>query len=339
MPSDTATHRYHCWLLGLGLAMVALMGVSLCAGYTWVSPWSVWQSVRGDDAVTAHLLWDLRLPRTLIAPLSGAALAVSGLLLQTTTRNPLVAPDILGLNTAAATCVLLALWFVPELSLWGVDLVALLGAGTLACLLLVMTRATRERVVSPVQLPLLGSVLTLFLAAFMHGLMVLRPSLQDLALSWLTGNLASRELAQMSASVPCILLAVMLLWRALPTLDLFYLGDSQIRSLGYGPERLRARLLLICVLLTVAVVSMAGPIGFIGLLVPRWSRFLGMTAHRYALPLVALMGAVLLLAADIAARFVLFPEDVPVGAMIALIGGPWFLWLLFHPQGMGRRTV
>lgn len=336
MSSDAMSQRYRYWLLGLSGALLVLMALSLCAGYTWVSPWSVWQSVRGDDPVSAHLLWDLRLPRTLIAPLSGAALAVSGLLLQTTTRNPLVAPDILGLNTAAATCVLLALWFVPDLSLWGVDLVALLGAGGLAGLLLIMTRATRDQVVSPVQLPLLGSVLTLFLAAFMHGLMVLRPSLQDLALSWLTGNLASRELAQMTASIPCIVLAIMLLWRALPTLDLFYLGDSQIRSLGFGPERLRARLLLICVLLTVAVVSMAGPIGFIGLLVPRWSRFLGMTAHRYALPLVALMGAVLLMAADLAARFVLFPDDVPVGAMIALVGGPWFLWLLFQPR---RRSV
>lgn len=338
MNTDSASGRSQNWQRTLWLVLLILMVVSLCAGYTWISPVALWHSIRGEDALTAHLLLDLRLPRTLIAPLAGAALAVSGQLLQTTTRNPLVAPDILGLNTAAATTVLLLLWFIPDLPLWGVDVAAFVGAGALACLLLAISRTIAERVTSPVQLPLLGSVVTLFLGALMHGLMALRPSLQDLALSWLTGSLASRDLTQMLAAIPCFLIAILLLWRVMPKLDLFYLGDAQIRNLGFRPESLRWKILLVCVLLTVGVVSMAGPIGFIGLLVPRWCRFLGVTDHRKSLPLVALMGASLLMGADIAARFVLFPDDVPVGAVIALIGGPWFLWLLFVPRRQRRYS-
>lgn len=310
----------------LGLAMIA----SLLLGYRILSPADLldW----GQDPLLRHLLLEYRLPRMLIAPLCGAALAVSGCLLQSLTRNPLAAPDVLGVNAAAAFSVVLALFWVPDLGLGWLNLLALVAVLAMTQLLLGLLRRGDQRQ-SLLRLPLLGSVLAMLFSALTQTLITLDPSTQDQALSWLTGNIAGRSLTQLLAALPWLLLAVLGLWRLWGRLDLFYLGDAQIRTLGQDPEALRRQGVLVASLLVAPVVGLIGPIGFIGLLVPRMARRLCASGHRHWLPLAALLGALLLTLADLLARFVWYPEDIPAGVVTALFGGPLFLYLLYRRRG------
>lgn len=223
----------------------------------------------------------------------------------------------------------LALFFIPDLALSWLNLLAFLAAVGMTCLLLLLLRQIDERD-SVLRLPLLGTVLSLLFSSVTQTVLTLDPATQDQALSWLTGNIAGRSVAQLMAALPWLLVAVVLIVRLLPRLDLFYLGDTQITALGFHPGRLRLMAILSCSLLVAGAVSVIGPVGFIGLLIPRMAHFLVPHHHRARLPVAALLGALALTLADVLARFILFPEDVPVGAVTAFIGGPVLLVLLYR---------
>ncbi len=311
----------------LGLAMLA----SLLLGYQSVALTSLLKV--GTSPALQHLLWEYRLPRMLIAPVCGAALALAGCLLQTTTRNPLVAPDVLGINAAASCCVVLVLACYPSLGLFWLNGLAFVAAVAMMLLLHGLLRQMTDRG-STVRLPLLGTVLAMLFAAITQTVITLDPATQDQALSWLAGNIAGRSLFQLAVASPWLLAGCAgCVWLA-RRLDLFYLGDAQVRALGYQVDRLRQVAMISASLLVAGVVSVVGPLGFIGLLVPLMVRRAGCRQHRQLLPLVALLGALLLTLADVLARFVLYPEDIPVGVVTALIGGPVFLFLLYRaPRG------
>ena len=181
--------------LGLGLALVA----SLLLGYRSLSPAALlgWS----QDLTLRHLILEYRLPRMLIAPVCGAALAVSGCLLQSLTRNPLAAPDVLGVNAAASVCVVLALFIQPDLGLGWLNGLAFVAALAMTRLLLWLLGREGARH-SLLRLPLLGSVLAMLFAALTQTLITLDPATQDQALSWLTGNIAGRSLRQFWAALP-----------------------------------------------------------------------------------------------------------------------------------------
>jgi iron complex transport system permease protein len=314
---------------GLAGSLVLAALASLLTGYRWLSPVQILYLFSAPDPALSSFVLEYRLPRMLIAPICGAALAVAGLLLQSVTRNPLAAPDILGINAAASMCVVLALFFIPDLALSWLNLLAFLAAVGMTCLLLLLLRQIDERD-SVLRLPLLGTVLSLLFSSVTQTVLTLDPATQDQALSWLTGNIAGRSVAQLMAALPWLLVAVVLIVRLLPRLDLFYLGDTQINALGFHPGRLRLMAILAGSLLVAGAVSVVGPIGFIGLLIPRMAHFLVPHHHRARLPVAALLGALALTLADVLARFILFPEDVPVGAVTAFIGGPVLLGLLYR---------
>lgn len=316
--------------LWLGLGLVLALVASLLLGYRSLSPAALlgWS----QDLTLRHLILEYRLPRMLIAPVCGAALAVSGCLLQSLTHNPLAAPDVLGVNAAASFCVVLALFIQPDLGLGWLNGLAFVAALAMTRLLLWLLGREGSRQ-SLLRLPLLGSVLAMLFAALTQTLITLDPATQDQALSWLTGNIAGRSLTQLWAALPWLLLAVVGLWRLWGKLDLFYLGDAQIRTLGQDPDTLRRQAVLISSLLVAAVVGVIGPIGFIGLLVPRMALRLCSTGHRYWLPVAAMLGALLLTLADLLARFIYYPEDIPAGVVTALLGGPAFLFLLYRQRG------
>lgn len=314
---------------GLAGSLVLAALASLLTGYRWLSPVQILYLFSAPDPALSSFVLEYRLPRMLIAPICGAALAVAGLLLQSVTRNPLAAPDILGINAAASMCVVLALFFIPDLALSWLNLLAFLAAVGMTCLLLLLLRQIDERD-SVLRLPLLGTVLSLLFSSVTQTVLTLDPATQDQALSWLTGNIAGRSVAQLMAALPWLLVAVVLIVRLLPRLDLFYLGDTQITALGFHPGRLRLMAILAGSLLVAGAVSVVGPIGFIGLLIPRMAHFLVPHHHRIRLPVAALLGALALTLADVLARFILFPEDVPVGAVTAFIGGPVLLGLLYR---------
>lgn len=320
---------------GLSALLILAAGFSLMTGYRFVSPLQIMHLLTAPDPALLSFLAEYRLPRMLIAPICGAALAVAGLLLQSVTRNPLAAPDILGINSAASMCVVLALFWLPDLALIWLNLMAFVAAMAMTALLMLLLRQIDERN-SQLRLPLLGTVLSLLFSAITHTVLTLNPSTQDQALSWLTGNVTGRTLAQLGAALPWLLVGMALIVRLLPRLDLFYLGDAQIRSLGIHPAKLRLHAILAASLLVAGAVSVVGPVAFIGLLIPRMAHALVPHHHKVRLPIAALLGACALTLADVLARFVMFPEDVPVGAVTAFIGGPVFLWLLYRRPGGGH---
>lgn len=310
----------------VGLLTLAMLA-SLLLGYQSVSLSSLWQL--SEMPALQHLLLTYRLPRMLIAPICGAALAVAGSLLQTISRNPLAAPDVLGINAAASMAVVVGLFCLPGMGLGWLNLLAFMAAMSMMLLLLGVLSVLPARA-GLLPLPLLGTVLAMLFSAVTQTLITLDPATQDQALGWLTGNIAGRELAQLWAALPWLGGGVWLVWRLLPSLDLFALGNEQIRALGQEPRQLQYRVVLAASLLVAGVVGVVGPIGFIGLLIPHLARRCCPHGQRGQLAMAALLGALVLTLADVAARFVLFPDDIPVGAVTALIGGPLFLWLLYR---------
>ena len=302
----------------LALLCLALALVSLAIGPVDLA------AIRTRDADLARILFlELRLPRTGLALMVGAGLGGAGAATQALLRNPLASPDVLGPSTGAALGAVLAGYFLGA----GVIGMALGGiGGALAALLLLLALAggspgsTRRVLAGVAVATLLGVAVNLALS--------LAPSpfaLYDL-MGWLMGSLADRTLPQLLLAAPLILIGLAVLVRAAPALDALALGEEVAQSLGVATVSLGRRIIIAVALVTGAGVAVAGSIGFVGLVVPHLVRpRVGHQPGATILP-AALAGAALLAAADIAVR--LLPLDLKLGVLTALIGAPFFLWLI-----------
>jgi iron complex transport system permease protein len=297
--------------LVLALASLAIGPVDLAA---------IWAR---DPDLARTLLVELRLPRTGLALAIGAGLGGAGAATQALLRNPLASPDVLGPSSGAALGAVLAGYFLGA----GVIGMAAGGiGGALAALMLLLALAGAGA--STTRLVLAGVAVATLLGVAISLALSLAPSpfaLYDL-MTWLMGSLADRTLPQLLLAAPLIGLGLVLLLRAAPALDALALGEEVAQSLGVATAGINRRVIVAVALATGAGVAVAGSIGFIGLVVPHLVRpFVG---HRpgAAIAPAALAGACLLLAADIAVR--LLPVDLKLGVLTALIGAPFFLWLI-----------
>lgn len=311
-------------LLGLGALMAAALA-SLALGATDIP----WRSVgllllHPNDGNDSLILHTLRLPRTLVAMMAGVALGVSGLMLQAVTRNPLAGPGILGVEAGGGLAIVLLVVFFPSALGWAFLLAAFVG-GVLAAA--VTYSAARSVGVTPLRLALAGVAVSSLVSAGNHTLQILFEERAKAALFTLAGSVAGRgwEQVQQVAWPLLVALALSLLWAV--KLNLLSLGEDVARSLGTRTERDFALLTALSVLLAAVSVSVVGPIGFVGLVVPHVARGLVGADHRWSLPLCALLGATLMVAADVAARLVARPAETPVGIVVAAIGAPFFVLL------------
>ncbi|WP_225730681.1 MULTISPECIES: iron ABC transporter permease [unclassified Nocardia] len=273
-------------------------------------------------------LWQVRFPRVVLAILVGAALATAGALLQGVFANPLAEPGVIGVSAGAAvgagTVIVVGGAFVPA---WSVAAAAF-AAGLLTTLLVYLLSRSNGRT-EVVTLVLTGVAINAFaggLIAFL--LFVASPAARDQIVFWQLGSLngASWE----AVGVVAVLCAGGLLAAVLiaPRLDLLALGESAARNLGVDVERLRRAVILVVAVLTTAGVAFTGIILFVGLIVPHLVRILVGPGHRVLIPLSAIIGAVVLLTADVCARSLVSNADLPLGMLTSLIGGPFFFWLL-----------
>lgn len=317
-------------------ALGALLLFGLCGsvllGYQLFSPLELWQAWSGADGPAAHILREWRVPRALMAPLVGAALALAGVLLQSLTRNPLAAPEMVGMNAAAALAVVALSFVAASPSLLGLSAAALGGA--LGSALLVYLVAGSEPGASKLRLPLIGAALMLMFGALTQALLGFQESTLDQILFWLSGSLAGRSWPMLEQGLPLLLGGALLTLLAAPHLDLFLLDAPLAASLGQPVRRARALAFGAAACLGSAAVVMAGPIPFVGLVAPHAARLLVGGRHRRLLPVAALLGALLLTLADIGARFIVYPDEAPVGAVVALLGVPLFLRLLQRRLGV-----
>ncbi len=310
-------------LLLTGLACFAL---ALATGTQGIEPVRAWQALMADGSLDREVVLTLRLPRALAAFGCGALLALAGALLQALLRNPLADPFVLGISGGAGTLVLLAM-------LMGVSGVWLAGAGLLGALasLGVLLLLAWRGGLRPQRLLLAGVILSSAWGAVVTLLLALAPDapLRGM-IFWLMGDLSGIDPGIAGLPLGGALLALLLIWPLARGFDALVQGELSARSLGVAVDRLRAIALLVAAAITTLAVLAAGSIGFVGLVTPHLLRLAGLRRHRVLLPACVLGGGTLLLAADLAARTVAAPLQLPVGAVTAAIGAPVFLWLLWR---------
>lgn len=282
------------------------------------------------------IFFDLRLPRVLLAAVVGAALAVSGAALQPTLRNPLASPEIIGVSGGAAIAAVLALAFLPvgALSAWLVPLAAFAGAA--ASSLLVFQLAHIRGRLDPYTQVLVGVTFNTFAAALIllvHAMVDLKRS--HSIVFWMMGGVSIEPYPVVTLAGLLVVAATAVLLREARSLDLLALGDESARALGADADAVRRRVFLASSLLVGAVVSLCGIITFVGLVVPHVLRRLLGSDNRLLLPASFFGGAAFLVGCDALARWIAAPAELPVGAITAMTGAPFFVYLL--RRGRGRQ--
>ncbi len=319
-------------LLGLclfiGILGLALMS-SIAFGAADIAPTDVWAALIAFDAnSTEHLIIrTLRLPRAAVAALVGASLAVAGALMQGLTRNPLADTGILGIETGAALGVVAAVFFLNIGSLYVYALFAFAGAAATAIAVYTIGSLGRGGP-TPLKITIAGAALTALLSSFTTGVLIFNQRTLEEVRFWLAGSVAGRDLNLLIQASPYLLLGLLLalaLGRQITTISL---GEDIASGLGQRTGWVKGLTAIATVLLAGGAVAVAGPIGFVGLVIPHAVRFLVGVDYRWILPYAALAGATFLVLTDIAARLVLRPTELPVGVMTALIGGPFFVYLV-----------
>ncbi|MDP9677637.1 iron complex transport system permease protein [Paenibacillus jamilae] len=271
------------------------------------------------------IVYEVRLPRTLVGLLAGMGLAVAGAILQSLIRNPLASPDVIGISKGAGFAAAAVIFLFPQSPAYFLPLAAFGGAvGTFLILLLLSRRLT----LAPAALALVGVAMGAILMAATQYLIVTHPTNVNTALLWMSGSLWGRSWREAISLLPWIIVLLPLAWGSYQKLNVYQLGDETITSLGVHMTRQRLLLLLLAVTLAGISVSAVGAIGFIGLMAPHMARRFVGSHNQWLIPLAALLGANLMLLGDILGRMLIVPREIPVGIMTALVGAPYFVYLL-----------
>jgi iron complex transport system permease protein len=313
----------------LALLAVVWVGTLVAAPLVGSQPVSLGAALRGEPTAAA-IFWQLRLPRVLLSLLAGGGLALSGLGFQTLFRNPLAEPYTLGVASGAALGAVAALRFESATRPLGLSAVALASfAGALGATFLVVGLAVRRHGVATQTLLLAGVAVSLSCSATILFLQYLADSTQTFRMvRWMMGGLAVVGYREVLWLLPWVLGGSAALLALRWDLNLLLTGEELAASRGVDLGRLRWQVLLATSLMIGALVAVAGPIGFVGLIVPHVVRRWVGQDHLYLAPACLLGGGAFLTACDVAARVVMAPAELPVGVLTALLGGPFFLWLL-----------
>lgn len=308
-------------LLGLAAILSVAFGARNVGWPEIVAALSGQVETIGDAAVAS------RLPRTLLAILAGAALGVSGGVMQGLTRNPLADPGLLGVNAGAALAVVIGIaWFgIDETTsyIW----TAIAGAGIAACAVYAIA-SLGQGGATPLRLALAGAAITAALSSLTTAVVLPRGDIGGLVQSWLVGGVGGATYGQLLPVLPFLATGFVITLLAARKLNMLALGDDTAAGLGEKVSVARAMSAVGAVLLCGSITAVCGPIGFVGLVVPHACRLLAGGDYRWLLPFSALGGAVLLTFSDVAGRLVAHPSELDVGIVTAFIGAPVFIWIV-----------
>lgn len=322
-------------LLVIGIFVVLIIAafiVSMNTGFIRMSPIDVIRTLFGQGTAQQHLiLFEFRLPRIVISLLIGAGLAVSGCVMQGLSRNALADPGILGVNAGAGFMVMLYVSFYSSSvsgSVFLLPLLALIGAGLTAVLIYVLSYKRGEGLV-PTRMLLVGIGVAAGISSAMIVLTLrLNPEEYQFIASWLAGRIWGTSWKFVVALLPWLILFLPFVFYKAKVMNVLNMGDQTATGLGTAIERERLLLLAAAVGLAGSCVAVSGGIGFVGLIGPHLGRRLVGPKHQILLPVSALAGALLVLVADTLGRWILQPTDIPTGVVVAVIGAPYFLYLL-----------
>lgn len=321
------------------LATVALLAITIVVGFavgsrdlSLESMWAV--ALGGGDVESRAILLDQRIPRTIIAAVGGAALAVAGVLIQGHTRNPLADPGLLGVTAGASLLVVVAIAFFGIVTPTGYLWFALAGAGISATIVTTLGRiAGGRRDSSPATLVLAGTAVSAVLSAISGVILILSSSTLDVFRFFTVGSLSGvHDLAGLTPAFLCIAVGIVIAVGHGSTLDALALGDDTARSLGRNLGRSRLIGLSAVTLLAGGAVLLCGSLGFVGLVAPHLVRILVGPGHRWLIPFSAVLGAILVLVADTLGRVAFRPAEVPVGVVLAMAGAPVFLAIVVQTR-------
>ncbi|MBP5645422.1 MAG: iron ABC transporter permease [Bacteroidales bacterium] len=302
-------------LLVLLLAAVAVSAKLGVVSYSW------------GDLLQADIFWNLRLPRILLAVVTGAALSVCGAAYQSVFRNPLTDPYVLGISSGASLGAAVAILLGLEAWLLGVGACAL-ATGLLTIVVIYRIASIGNRMHTTTLL-LTGVCLTFLISALVSFLMVLHQDKMDSIIFWTMGSFASATWMDVALVAPVVLVGTGVVLYHCRDLNLLLAGSEAARSMGVEVERVKKTLLLVTTLMVAFCVSASGVIGFVGLVVPHCVRLLFGPDNRRVVPYSILAGALFLLLCDTLARTVLMPAELPVGSLTAMVGAPLFIYLLY----------
>ena len=307
--------------------MVLLFGLSIRLGTYTLSFEEIWAAFQPDDK-NYFTLMEYRLPRAVLAILLGAALAISGVLVQSVVRNPLASPDILGINNAAGLIAVSVLMFLPNLAFYWMPIFAFLG-GVLSFVILWIVCGFNFR---PIKMAIIGVALSALWAAISHYLMLTNPVEINTAMLWRTGSLWGRSWSYLNVVLPWLVVLLPLPFIFCRDLDTLGLGENKASTLGVTVNKVQISVLVLAVALSTTAVAICGPIAFLGLVAPHLARRLVGGRHRTLLPAALIIGALLLQLSDILARVIDPPTELPAGILTAIIGAPYFFYLLMRTK-------
>ena len=307
--------------------MVLLFGLSIRLGTYTLSLEEIWAAFQPDNK-NYFTLMEYRLPRAVLAILLGGALAISGVLVQSVVRNPLASPDILGINNAAGLVAVSVLMFLPNLAFYWMPIFAFLG-GVLSFVILWVVCGFNFR---PIKMAIIGVALSALWAAISHYLMLTNPVEINTAMLWLTGSLWGRSWSYLNVVLPWLVVLLPLPFIFCRDLDTLGLGENKASTLGVTVNKVQISVLVLAVALSTTAVAICGPIAFLGLVAPHLARRLVGGRHRTLLPAALIIGALLLQLSDILARVIDPPTELPAGILTAIIGAPYFFYLLMRTK-------
>ncbi|QUR95588.1 iron ABC transporter permease [Macrococcoides canis] len=302
---------------------------SLMFGYKVFTVSDVFHVFFQNQHIDNHnILMNLRLPRTLLAALIGLMLGISGVLIQTVTRNPFASPGIMGVNSGASLFVVTAIVIFNINGTFQLSVIAFIGACVVAAMIVGATTLP-VRPLSIMELTLFGASISAFCMAVTQGLLIYNESAIEQVIYWLSGAVSNKKLSILKHLWPFIVIGLMLTIYNIKNLNVYYLDDTALKSIGGNILRIKFITMLSVALLSGASVAIAGPIAFIGLITPHITKMM-ISSHNHIvlLPAAGLIGAVLLVTSDILSRYMLFPQEIPVGIATAMIGSPIFFYLI-----------
>lgn len=325
--ASTATAgRTFCLPLFIAVMLLLLLAMTLLAslayGSNQLSLTQIWHGLFSPDAsLESALVQDIRLPRVILAILVGINLAVAGVLTQTLTSNPLASPQTFGINAGAALMIVLSMVLFPVTAQWGTVAAAFFGAAMVGVL---MWMFSLSPLFTPLKLALAGISIQLVLAAIMQAILIANNAAQDIVY-WLAGSLSTAQWDKVNVILPFSILGVGLALLCRQHLSLLILDVTTSQSLGQNTRRIGGIAIVIVVVLAGSAVAVAGPIGFIGLIIPHIVKRLVGEKLGLTIVLGGLMGALLLVVSDLLGKWLAYPSELPVGIVTAMIGAPAFL--------------
>ncbi|OLO39325.1 iron ABC transporter [Alkalihalophilus pseudofirmus] len=322
------TTRSKTLALFLGIIVFLLFTCfSIVYGYTNTTWKMVMDSFIHFDGSNEHLIIQtVRLPRALIAAAVGASLGIAGALMQAMTKNPLADPKIFGINAGASFFIVFAVSFFSITSLGAFVWIAFAGAAVAAVTVYFIGSLGRDGL-TPMKFTLAGAAIWALFSSLTQGMLVLNEKALEEVLFWLAGSVQGRKLEYLHSVLPYMVMAWIGALVMARNINLLTMGEDVAKGLGQRTGVIKLVLAIIIIFLAGGSVAIAGPIGFIGIMVPHIARYLVGIDYRWVIPYCAIIGGILLLFADISARYVIMPQEVPVGVMTAIIGTPFFIYI------------